>query len=77
MKKISPNLLEKIGHLRSGILGMYSVGPGIDIIHNGDTDLPITLKLRSGSGPHYHPLRRKEALALAAALVELAERDLA
>ena len=77
MKSISPNLLEKIGHLRSGIYGMFSVGPGIDVIHTGDKDLPITLKLRTGRGPHYHPLRRKEALALAAALVDLAERDLA
>ena len=56
---------------------MFSVGPGIDVIHTGDKDLPITLKLRTGRGPHYHPLRRKEALALAAALVDLAERDLA
>ncbi|WP_039686764.1 hypothetical protein [Tateyamaria sp. ANG-S1] len=77
MKEISPGFFEKIGHLRSGIRSMYRVSASVDLIHSGDKDLPITLKLASTAGPQYHPLRREEALALAAALVDLAERDLA
>ncbi len=56
---------------------MYRVSAGVDLIHSGDKDLPIALKLQSTAGAQYHLLRREEALALAAALVELAERDLA
>ncbi|WP_299198911.1 hypothetical protein [uncultured Tateyamaria sp.] len=77
MKEISPGFQEKMAHLRSGIRGMYRVSENIDLVHSGNADRPISVRFVRSHGRRYHPMTRDEALSLAAALLELTERDLA